>query len=91
MTEWSSAPKAQILGGPLGTLNLQNDHVDEKYLGKKTAFAKGDCLFNFGSSNAKMWTVPWSDDTQSDVEVRLKLMQYIVAYKKNVLIFQYYY
>lgn len=79
MTEWSSAPKAQIHGGPLGTVNLQNDHVDEKYFGKNVAFASGDCLFNFGSSKAKIWTVPWSEETQRDVDAWLKFMQYIVA------------
>lgn len=58
MTELLSAPKAQMHGGPLGTVNLQKDHVDEKYLGKNVALAKVDCLFSLGSSSAKMCTVP---------------------------------
>lgn len=54
MMELLSAPKAQTHCGPFGTVNLQNDQFDEKYLGKKEAFAKVDCLFSFGSSNANM-------------------------------------
>lgn len=54
MTELLSAPKAQTHGGPLGTVNLQNDQFEEKYLGKKDAFANVDCLLSFGSSNAKI-------------------------------------
>lgn len=54
MTELLSEPKAQTHGGPFGTVNLQNDHVDEKYFGKNEAFANVDCLFNFGSSNANI-------------------------------------
>lgn len=54
MIELLSLPKAQTHGGPLGTVNLQNDQFDEKYLGRKVAFASDDCLFNFGSSSENM-------------------------------------
>lgn len=56
--ELLSAPNAQIQGGPFGTVNLQNDQLDEKYFGRKLALARDDCLFSFGSSKAKMCTVP---------------------------------
>lgn len=54
ITELLSEPKAQTHGGPFGTVNLQKDQFEEKYLGKKVAFARDDCLFNFGSSKAKI-------------------------------------
>lgn len=54
MTELLSAPKAQTHGGPLGTVNLQNDQFELKYFGKNVALANVDCLFNFGSSNANI-------------------------------------
>lgn len=69
ITELVSEPKAQIHGGPLGTVNLQNDQFDEKYFGKNVAFASDDCLFNFGSSSEKICTVPWSDETHKQVDV----------------------
>lgn len=69
MTELLSVPKAQTHGGPLGTVNLQNDQFDAKYFGKKAAFANEDCLFSFGSSRAKMCTVPWSEATHRHVDV----------------------
>lgn len=79
ITELLSAPKAHTQGGPFGTVNLQKDQFDAKYFGKNAAFASEDCLFNFGSSNANIWTVPWSDATQRHVDVWLKFIQYIVA------------
>lgn len=54
MTELLSVPKAQTQGGPFGTVNLQKDQLDEKYFGKKVAFASDDVLFSFGSSREKM-------------------------------------
>lgn len=54
ITELLSEPNAHTHGGPLGTVNLQNDHIEEKYLGRKLAFASDDCLFSFGSSNANI-------------------------------------
>lgn len=69
MTELLSEPKAQIQGGPFGTVNLQNDQFEEKYLGRNEAFAKVDCLLSFGSSKAKICTVEWSEATHKHVEL----------------------
>ena len=54
-------------------------HFDEKYLGRKEAAARLDCLFFFPSSREKMWMVPWSLDTHSRLESELKLIQKILA------------
>ena len=83
ITELVSVPKAQMHGGPFGIVNLQNDQFDEKYCWKNGALASDDCLLSLGSSRAKMWIVPWSEDTQMNVESRLKLMQYTVAWKRK--------
>lgn len=54
ITELLSVPKAHTHGGPLGTVNLQNDQFEEKYFGKNVALANVDCLFSFGSSKENM-------------------------------------
>lgn len=58
MTALGSVPKAQMHGEPEGTWNLEKLHLELKYFGRKLADAKLDCLFFFGSSAAKMCTVP---------------------------------
>lgn len=79
MTAFGSVPKAQMHGEPEGTWNLEKLHLELKYLGRKVAEAKLDCLFLLGSSAAKMWTVPWSLETQMREASWLKLIQYILA------------
>lgn len=69
----------QMLGAPCGTENLQNDHTLVKYFGKICR----PWSFVRVSSILKMCIVPWSDDTQIFVDSKLKLMQYILAYKND--------
>lgn len=69
-----------MLGAPWGTENLQNDHTLVKYFGKICR----PWSFVRVSSILKMCIVPWSDETQIFVDSKLKLMQYILAYRNTI-------
>lgn len=72
--ELGSAPneQMQLMDGPEGIENLQNDQVLEKYFGKicEMFFSR-----ETSSSRLKTWIVPWSLATTTAVDWWLKLMQ----------------
>jgi len=74
-----SWPNAHMHCGPPGTWNLQKLQLELKYFGRNVADAKLDWRFNFWSSTANTWTVPWSLATHNHVESWLKFMLRVLS------------